>query len=85
MRTGRRAIWGAKQEQGKLTWNQELATSTLQITGFGADSQGRAPDLRPRRRARSTGSRKTPPQGARALSPKLSETGLFASVAGHRS
>ncbi len=33
-------VWGIRHQQGKVTWHQELTSSTLQITGFGLDSQG---------------------------------------------
>ncbi|HVR87094.1 MAG TPA: PQQ-dependent sugar dehydrogenase, partial [Planctomycetota bacterium] len=36
--TGR--IWGVKQDQGKITWHQELAKTSLQITGFGEGTRG---------------------------------------------
>ncbi|HVE43158.1 MAG TPA: PQQ-dependent sugar dehydrogenase [Planctomycetota bacterium] len=80
--TGR--IWGAKQQQGKLTWQQELATSTLQITGFGADTKGEILIC-----DHGGGAiyrlERTPPQKDAPLFPtKLSETGLFASVSGHQ-
>ena len=80
--TGR--IWGAKHEQGKLTWQRELATSTLQITGFGADSKGEILICDHGGGALYRLER-TPPQNDAARFPaKLSETGLFASVAGHQ-
>ena len=33
-------IWGLRHEKGKATWHQELASTTMQITGFGLDSRG---------------------------------------------
>jgi glucose/arabinose dehydrogenase len=33
-------IWGARHEQGKLTWQQELADTTLQIAAFRVDPEG---------------------------------------------
>lgn len=76
-------IWGVKHQQGKKTWHRELATTTLQITGFGIDSRGELliADhgggyylLEP-----------TPPEQPKYPFPTtLSETGLFASVKDHR-
>ena len=33
-------ILGLKHEKGRVTWHKELASTTLQITGFGLDSHG---------------------------------------------
>src|SRR5262249_33560879 len=33
-------IWGIRHDRGKVTWHKELASSTMQITGFGLDSHG---------------------------------------------
>ncbi len=33
-------IWGVRHQNGQVTWHQELASTTLQITGFGTDSHG---------------------------------------------
>src|SRR5204863_3504371 len=80
--TGR--IWGAKHEQGKLTWQRELATSTLQITGFGADSKGEILICDHGGGALYRLERTPPQNDASRFPAKLSETGLFASVAGHQ-
>lgn len=76
-------IWGIRHAKGKVTWHQELADTTLQITGFGTDSKGELLivdyggglyTLEP-----------APPQAPAAPFPtRLSETGLFASVPEHR-
>ncbi len=80
--TGR--IWGAKQQQGKLTWQQELATSTLQITGFGTDTKGELLICDHGGGALYRLERTPPQNDAPRFPTKLSETGLFASVAGHQ-
>ncbi len=76
-------IWGVKHQGRKKTWHRELATTTLQITGFGIDARGELLiadhgggfyQLEP-----------TPPELQKTSFPKtLSETGLFASVKDHR-
>ena len=76
-------IWGVKHQGRKKTWHRELATTTLQITGFGIDARGELLiadhgggfyQLEP-----------TPPELQKTSFPKtLSETGLFASVKEHR-
>jgi uncharacterized repeat protein (TIGR03806 family) len=77
-------IFGIRHEKGRVTWHKELATTTLQITGFGLDSKGELLiadhgggafyRLEP-----------TPREDRPAKFPtKLSETGLFASVPEHR-
>jgi glucose/arabinose dehydrogenase/mono/diheme cytochrome c family protein len=79
--TGR--IWGLRHEKGKVTWHKELARGSLQISGFGTDSQGellicdhgggRLCRLEP-----------IPPEPNAPPFPKrLSETGLFTSVKDH--
>jgi uncharacterized repeat protein (TIGR03806 family) len=78
--TGR--IWGVRHDHGRPTWNQELARTTLQITGFGADSKGELLVV-------DHGSglyrlERTPADAPRPPFPtQLSETGLFTNVAGH--
>jgi uncharacterized repeat protein (TIGR03806 family) len=77
-------IWGVKQEAGKVTWHKELTTSVMQITGFGLDSHGELliadhggnGFFRLERAPKVDNPAKFP--------TKLSETGLFASVKGHR-
>jgi uncharacterized repeat protein (TIGR03806 family) len=32
-------IWGIRHDQGKVTWHGELADTSLQVVGFGTDSQ----------------------------------------------
>jgi glucose/arabinose dehydrogenase len=79
--TGR--IWGIRHDKGKVTWHRELAKTPLQITGFGIDSRGELliADhgggwyVLERNPAADTASR---------FPRRLSETGIFASVAEHR-
>ncbi len=77
-------IWGIRHKRGKVTWQQELADTNLQITGFGTDAAGELLvvdyggalyRLEPRPEETSS-----PPPFPRLLS----ETGLFASVPEHR-
>jgi len=76
-------IWGVRHDRGRVTWHQELTDTTLQITGFGLDSQGEllivdyGGGFHQLERA--------PKEVAPAKFPVLlSETGLFASVKDHR-
>lgn len=79
--TGR--VWGLRHQGGTVTWHQELAHTSLQIVGFGQDHAGELYlvdyagglyALEPAPRA----------PAAAAFPRRLSETGLFASVADHR-
>jgi glucose/arabinose dehydrogenase len=80
--TGR--IWGVKHQGGKVTWHQELARTTMQITGFGLDAHGEllicdhgggaVYRLEPTPRDEK------PPQ----FPTRLSATGLFRSVKDHQ-
>ncbi len=77
-------IWGARHDGARVTWKAELADTSLQIAGFGlghsgdlyvVDHGGGIYKLVPR-----------PPQGEdRSPFPRrLSETGIYESVAEHR-
>jgi glucose/arabinose dehydrogenase len=76
-------FWGLRHDKGKVTWHKELADTTLQVTGFGTDSSGELLivdyggalyTLEP-----------TPEEKMPSRFPtRLSETGLFRSVAEHR-
>ena len=33
-------IWGLRHEQGKVTWQKDLASTRLQMVGFGLDHKG---------------------------------------------
>jgi glucose/arabinose dehydrogenase/mono/diheme cytochrome c family protein len=76
-------IWGVKHDKGKVTWHKELASTTLQITGFGIDTRGELLiadhgggyyQLEPWPRDYKPAKFPT----------KLSETGLFTSVREHQ-
>jgi uncharacterized repeat protein (TIGR03806 family) len=76
-------IWGVRHEHGKVTWNQELADTTLQITGFGTDSQGElliADHGSGFYRLEPSPKQENPPK----FPTRLSETGLFTSVKDHQ-
>ena len=84
--TGR--IWGIRHDGKEVTWHQLIADTTLQITGFGTDSKGEMLicDHQPGEAGGFYTLVPTPPV-AKDQPPfprKLSESGLFASVAGHR-
>jgi uncharacterized repeat protein (TIGR03806 family) len=77
-------ISGIRHDKGRVTWHKELATTTLQITGFGLDSKG---ELLIADHGGNAFYRlePTPPEKNPAKFPtKLSETGLFVSVKEHR-
>ncbi|MBL9166723.1 MAG: PQQ-dependent sugar dehydrogenase [Verrucomicrobiales bacterium] len=75
-------IWGARHREGRLVWHQELADTTLQIVAFRNDQHGNllVVDL-------GGGiyrlSPRIPAPLARPFPKRLSETGLFSSVAKH--
>ena len=76
-------IWGIRHQNGKPTWHQELTGTTLQITGFGADSKGElliADHGGGYYRLEPTPKDVKPPR----FPVRLSETGLFSSVKEHR-
>lgn len=76
-------IWGLKHAGGRVTWREELVDTPLQIASFGVDHAGEVlivdhPSGTLHRLAPN------PRRAANAEFPrKLSETGLFASVAKH--
>jgi len=76
-------IFGIKHDKGRVTWHQELATTTLQITGFGLDSKGEL--LVADHGGGYYRLEPTPKEEKPAKFPtRLSETGLFTSVKEHR-
>jgi glucose/arabinose dehydrogenase len=76
-------IFGIKHDRGRVTWHQELATTTLQITGFGLDSHGEL--LIADHGSGYYRLEPTPKEAHPAKFPtKLSETGLFTDVKAHR-
>ena len=83
--TGR--IWGIRHNSTSVTWNQLLADTPFNISGFGLDSRGEL--LVADHKGNGEGGfyylEPTPPQTQPTTFPrKLSESGLFASVAGHK-
>jgi uncharacterized repeat protein (TIGR03806 family) len=75
-------IFGIRHEKGRVTWHKELASTTLQITGFGLDSHGElliADHGGGYYRLEPTPKEVNPPK----FPTKLSETGLFTEVKGH--
>jgi uncharacterized repeat protein (TIGR03806 family) len=76
-------IFGIKHDKGRVTWHKELASTTLQITGFGLDSHGEL--LIADHGGGYYCLEPTPKEVNPAKFPtKLSETGLFTEVKGHR-
>jgi mono/diheme cytochrome c family protein len=82
--TGR--IWGMKHNGEKPEWHRELATTSLQITGFGTDTRGNL--LICDHRGNGEGAlytlEPTPKDVPKSTFPKkLSDSGLYDSVKGH--
>jgi uncharacterized repeat protein (TIGR03806 family) len=79
-------IWGVKHDGKQIVWHKELADTTLNIPGFGHDSHGEllVLDHRGDEKGGFYYLEPSPPDTSAAKFPrKLSETGLFASVARH--
>jgi uncharacterized repeat protein (TIGR03806 family) len=77
-------IWGLRWQGGKIAWHRELADTTLRIVGFGEDPSG---ELYLLDHVGGTVQRLIPnPEKSQAsrFPRRLSETGLFASVADQR-
>jgi uncharacterized repeat protein (TIGR03806 family) len=76
-------IWGLRHQGGKVTWHQELADTTLQITGFGTDSHGELliADHGGGYYRLEPAPKETAPH---PFPTRLSETGLFTSVKDHQ-
>jgi len=83
--TGR--IWGIRHDGRRVTWHELLADTTLTITGFGTDSHGEIL-IADHRQGDDGGFHRLVPAGPATVRPPfprtLSESGLFADVAGHR-
>ncbi len=77
-------IWGVKQEAGKVAWHKELTTSVMQITGFGLDSHGELLIADHGGNGLFRLERAPKEEKPAKFPTKLSETGLFESVKGHR-
>jgi glucose/arabinose dehydrogenase len=79
-------IWAARHDGTKVVWHRELASTRLQITGFGTDSHGEilVTDHRGSGQGALYTLEATPAQSAPSTFPRrLSESGLFRSVKGH--
>jgi glucose/arabinose dehydrogenase len=79
--TGR--IWGIRHDKGKVTWHRELAKTPLQITGFGIDSRGELL-IADHGSGWFTLERNPTADTASQFPKRLSETGIFTSLAEHR-
>jgi glucose/arabinose dehydrogenase len=81
-------IWAGKHDRKKVTFHQEIADTTLAISAFALDAEGEL--LIVDHRGSDEGGfyrleRNPAPAGGPAAFPhKLSESGLFASVKGHK-
>jgi uncharacterized repeat protein (TIGR03806 family) len=76
-------IWGARYDGQKITWHKILARSTLQIAGFGIDSEGEVliVDHGSGLYQLEKNHTKTP---AQPFPTKLSETGIYTSIKEHK-
>jgi uncharacterized repeat protein (TIGR03806 family) len=80
-------IWGVRHDGRRVTWHQELASTRLQITGFSVDSHGEIliADHRGEDKGGFYTLDATPKETTPSSFPrKLSESGLFRSVKGHK-
>ncbi len=78
-------MWGLRHDHaaGKVTWHQELADTAVRISSFGIDRAGSVYAL-DYDRGEIYQLERRPPVGSGLQFPrKVSETGLFRSVAGH--
>ncbi|HEY8506581.1 MAG TPA: PQQ-dependent sugar dehydrogenase, partial [Gemmataceae bacterium] len=81
-----RKLWAAKFEEGRLLWHKEIAQSNVQIVAFGEDEAGELYFLDYVEDGGIYRLEPNPidPDKLPRFPRKLSETGLFASVAEHR-
>jgi glucose/arabinose dehydrogenase len=77
-------IWGLKHDHGKPTWHQELASTTMQITGFGIDAYGELLICDHGGNAIYTLERTPKDANPPKFPTKLSETGLFLATKDNR-
>lgn len=77
-------IWGVRHKSGVVDWHQELASTTLQITGFGTDSQGELLVADHGGNALYRLEVNPAPGKVVPFPQKLSETGLFERVQEHQ-
>ena len=79
-------IWGTRHDGQKVTWSQELVDTPFHITGFGTDSQGELLICDHAGNGDGGFYRLQPALDEKPVDKfprKLSESGLFQSVAGH--
>lgn len=79
-------LWGIRHDGYKVLWHRQLASTRLQITGFGLDSHGEV--LIADHRGQDQGGFYTLEPTPKGLPPstfptRLSDSGLFRSVKGH--
>lgn len=80
-------IWGARVENRKVVWHKELADTSLAIVAFEVDADGSLLVLDYRDKGKGgfySLEVNDAPDGSERFPRRLSRTGLFASVAGHR-
>ncbi len=76
-------VWGARFEGTQLVWKKELARTPLQLVGFGEDNAGELFLLDYRQQVFQL-VENSQPDNSGSFPRRLSETGLFASVADHQ-
>lgn len=80
-------IWGARVEGGKVVWHKELADTSLAIVAFEVDAEGNLLVLDYRDEGKGgfySLEVNDAPDSSDHFPRRLSRTGLFASVSGHR-
>jgi len=79
-------IWAGKMDGDKVAWHRELADTALQIVGFGHDAAGNMLVVDYRNPATFYALKRSPPvpKSAPQFPRRLSQTGLFESVQGHK-
>jgi uncharacterized repeat protein (TIGR03806 family) len=77
-------IWGARYRDGQITWQRELADTTLQILGFAEDAAGEVLVVDYTGQIHRLVPAPPPDAPPSDFPRKLSETGLFVSVPEHR-
>ena len=80
-------IWGARVEGGKVVWHKELADTSLAIVAFEVDADGNLLVLDYRDKGKGgfySLEVNDAPDSSERFPRRLSQTGLFASVARHR-
>ena len=80
--TGR--VWGIKHDGTKAIWHRELVDTPFNITGFGTDHAGELYVIDHAGRLLSLRADDRGRQPSQPFPTRLSETGLFASVADHK-